>query len=206
MSSAPARRSSRSIPTSSRRPIRSTEANRSGAAADVQYWRQQVTAARGAGHGRGDQPARVGAGAELPQDVRSQAGRDRCAGERRARAAPVLSRRRAAGGRRRRHPDPGRRSRHAVDRHHDDRREQRARGVHPGAGRSRAAAASGAARAAARHRRQARRSQSDLVRGPAGRRVDAVGARQEPAEGRAAAAARAAVRAGADRLEHRTGA
>ena len=52
---------------------------------------------------------------------------------------------------------------------------------------------------------KAGRGQPDLVRRPAGGRVHAVGPRQEPAEGRAAAAARAAVRAGADRLEHRQG-
>ena len=54
------------------------------------------------------------------------------------RAAAVLPRHRADDRRRRRHRGPRRGSHHDLDGDHDHRRQERARGLHPGAGRSRA--------------------------------------------------------------------
>ena len=176
--------------------VRSTEANRTGAEADVQYWRQQVKRLE----------SLVAAGAISRQEF-EQAQNSLKTAEARLRRSTRRSARNASSSRYYRVVAPQAgvvgdipirdgRSRHEVDDHHDDRREHRARGVHPGADRSRPGSAPRPAGADARRRRQGRRDQSDHVRRAARRRVDAVGARQEPAAGSATDGSDAPVRRG----------
>ena len=92
------------------------------------------------------------------------------------RRARLLPRRRAAGGHRRRHPRPRRRSRDDLDGDHDHRRQRGARGLHPGAARSRARSALGLPVQLLDARRQGRRDQPHHLRRAARRRRDADGA------------------------------
>ena len=84
---------------SSRPPSRSTEANRAGTEADVQYWRQQVKRLESLVEAGAISQAGVRSGAELAADRRGAAGRARRAGPRgprRARSTTASTRRRPA--------------------------------------------------------------------------------------------------------------
>ena len=144
--------------------VQSTEANRSGAEADVEYWRAAGHAAPGAGRCRCDQPAGVRAGAELVEDrARRSSPRStrRSARDGSGSVTTAWSRRRTGLSATSRSA-PGR-SRVGDDGDHDGRRQFVARGVHRGAARARSRSASRAAGAATRCRRQGRGRESDLV-------------------------------------------
>ena len=126
--------------------VRSTEANRAGTEADVEYWRQQVKRLE----------SLVAAGAISRQEFEQAQNSLRTAEARTAALqaqvregqgrAAVLPRQFAPGGRCRRHHDPSGRPRDERHGHHHDRRQLRARGGDPGAARSLARSASRASR------------------------------------------------------------
>ena len=161
--------------------VKSTEANRAGTEADVQYLAAAGQAARVARRRGRHQPAGVRPGPELPAHGRSAARRARSAGQRGPRRAGVLPRRRAAVGSDWRYPRAHRRSGHHVHGDHDHRRERRARGLHSDSPRSLAESAHGPAGAAARRRGQADRLQPHHLRRAARRRRDADGPGEERA-------------------------
>ena len=126
-------------PAKQQAAVSSTEANRAGSEADVEYWRQQVKrlaslveagAVSKAEYDQAETTLRTAESRLTALDAQVRAG---------PRRAAVLSRDRAAGGSRRRHSGARGRPRHDLDGDHDHRRRRGARGLHPGAARSRAA-------------------------------------------------------------------